>query len=68
MGIYDNYNSNNEGMVFLTKAEYEVLLTNANDGARLKNWLSERSKSYISIEHKELDIICKLFGLVGEDE
>jgi hypothetical protein len=68
MGIYDNYNSNNDGLVFLTKAEYAHMLSDAQDGARLKDWLKERSKSYLAIEHKELDIVCKLFGLVGEDE
>lgn len=68
MGFYDNYNSNNEGLVFVTKAEYAKMLADAQDGERLKNWLKERSKSYLAIEHKELDIVCNLFGLVGEDE
>lgn len=68
MGFYDNYNSNNEGLVFVTKAEYAKMLADAQDGERLKNWLKERSKSYLAIEHKELDIVCKLFGLVQEDE
>ena len=54
--------------ITISISEYKKLLADSQDAMHLKTFLAERYKSYISVDHKELETICKLFGLVGEEE